>query len=63
MTKYLTVSYGDYIVALEQIQEAEVATRKYHSLILQEKTFSIFQEYAKTLFNFNELGNQKTCIY
>ena len=41
---HLTVSYGDYIVALEQSQEAEVANRKYHPLILQETTFAVLQE-------------------
>ena len=59
---HLTVSYGDYIVALEQRQEAEVANRKYHPLILQETTFAVLQEvslssitifWSKALFHFN----------
>ena len=41
---HLTVSYGDYIVALEQSQEAKVANRKYHPFMLQETTFAVLQE-------------------
>ena len=41
---HLTVSFGDYIIALEQTQEAEVANRKYHPLILHETTFPVLQE-------------------